>query len=151
MYSWDKLFWHSLECYFGIYFPSYFTTREINTKIALLWVFKQFVTWVHTLFYILQWTKLTHNSFPDPSTIYNYVTANVPVNAIYASRDVQLGKQNMSDLRYILTINENEVWNIKVLYKMLISEWHKAWIQSCLEQIRKVVQCMGGLGCVAVI
>ena len=36
MYSRDELFLGSLECYFGIYFPRCFATREINTKITLL-------------------------------------------------------------------------------------------------------------------
>ena len=37
----------------GVYFPSCATTREINTKIALEWAQKQFVTRVHTLFHFL--------------------------------------------------------------------------------------------------
>ena len=42
----------SLECYFGVYFPRCFATREMNTKITLSSALKQFVTWVHTLFSI---------------------------------------------------------------------------------------------------
>ena len=38
-----------LQCYFGVYFPSCEATREINTKITLSWVLKQFVTRVNTL------------------------------------------------------------------------------------------------------
>ena len=38
-----------LECYFGVYFPRCCATREINTKITLSWVHKQFATRVHTL------------------------------------------------------------------------------------------------------
>ena len=41
-----------LECYFGIYFPRCFATREINTKITLSWALKRFVTRLHTLFSI---------------------------------------------------------------------------------------------------
>ena len=52
MYSRDELFLRSLECYFWIYFPRCFATREINTKITLSWPLKQFVTRVHTLFSI---------------------------------------------------------------------------------------------------
>ena len=52
MYSRDKLFMHSLECYFGVYFPCCCATQEINTKITPLWAHKQFVTWLHTSFYI---------------------------------------------------------------------------------------------------
>ena len=52
MYSRDEPFLHSLECYFGIYFPRCFATREINTKITLWWALKRFVTRVHTLFSI---------------------------------------------------------------------------------------------------
>ena len=43
---------HSLECYFGVYFPRCCATREINTKITLSWAHKQFATRVHALFYI---------------------------------------------------------------------------------------------------
>ena len=39
-------------CYFGVYFYRCFATREINTKITLWWVLKQFVKRVHTLFSI---------------------------------------------------------------------------------------------------
>ena len=52
MCSRNELFLRLLECYFGVYFPRCFTTREINTKITLSWALKQFVTRVHTLFYI---------------------------------------------------------------------------------------------------
>ena len=52
MYSRDELFQCSLECYFCVYFSRCFATWEINTKITLSWVLKQFVTRVHTLFYI---------------------------------------------------------------------------------------------------
>ena len=48
----DEPFLRSLECYFGIFFPRCFATREINTKITLSWALKQFVTRVHTLFSI---------------------------------------------------------------------------------------------------
>ena len=58
MYSRHELFLRSLECYFGIYFPRCFATRERNTKITLSWALKQFVTWVHTLFSIfLSWSR----------------------------------------------------------------------------------------------
>ena len=53
MYSRGQLFMRSLECYFGVYFPSCAATREINTKITLEWAYKQFATRVHTLFYFL--------------------------------------------------------------------------------------------------
>ena len=52
MYSCDELLMCSLECYFGVYFPRCCATREINTKITLLWAHKQFATRVPTLFYI---------------------------------------------------------------------------------------------------
>ena len=42
----------SLEWYFGVYFPRCCATWEINTKITLSWVHKQFAMLVHTLFYI---------------------------------------------------------------------------------------------------
>ena len=51
-HSRDELFLRSLECYFCVYFPRCFATREINTKITLSWAPKQFVTRVHTLFSI---------------------------------------------------------------------------------------------------
>ena len=60
MYSSDKLFWHSLECYFDVYFPPRFATREINTKVSLSRAPKQFVTQVHILFSIYPWNWFTH-------------------------------------------------------------------------------------------
>ena len=53
MYSRGERFMRSREGYFDVYFPSCAATREINTKITLEWVQKQFVTRVHTLFYFL--------------------------------------------------------------------------------------------------
>ena len=53
IYVRGELFMRSREGYFGVYFPSCAATREINTKITLEWVHKQFVTRVHTLFYFL--------------------------------------------------------------------------------------------------
>ena len=50
MHSRDEPFLRSLECYFGIYFPRCFATREINTKITLSWALKRLVTRVHTLY-----------------------------------------------------------------------------------------------------
>ena len=43
MYSHDELFSCSLECYFGVYFPRCFATRdqEINTKITFSWLRKK--------------------------------------------------------------------------------------------------------------
>ena len=38
-----------LLCYFGIYFPWWLVTQEINTKITFLWVHKLLITPVHTL------------------------------------------------------------------------------------------------------
>ena len=37
----------------GVYFPHRFATWDINTKITLSWVHKQFVMALHTLFYFL--------------------------------------------------------------------------------------------------
>ena len=42
MYSSNEVLQRSWEGYFGVYFPSCFATREINTKIALEWVQKPF-------------------------------------------------------------------------------------------------------------
>ena len=42
----------SLKYYFGVYFPRFFVTREINTKINISWGHKQFATRVHSLLYI---------------------------------------------------------------------------------------------------
>ena len=52
MYSRDELFLCSLECYFGVYFPSCEAMREISTKMTLSWAQKQFGSQVHTLFSI---------------------------------------------------------------------------------------------------
>ena len=48
MYSRDEPFLRSLECYFGIYFPRCFATREIYNKITHSRALKQFVTWLYT-------------------------------------------------------------------------------------------------------
>ena len=55
--SWRTVF-ALTQCYFGIYFPRCFATREINTNITLSWALKQFVTRVHTLFSMsLRWPR----------------------------------------------------------------------------------------------
>ena len=51
MYSHGGLFMCSRDGYFGVYFLSRATSREINTKITLDWAHKQFITKVHALFY----------------------------------------------------------------------------------------------------
>ena len=58
---------HSLECYFGVYFPRCCATREINTKITFSSAHKQFATRVHTLFsmypfttFSIEWTINSH-------------------------------------------------------------------------------------------
>ena len=53
MYSSDELFQRSRQGYLGVYFPNCEATREIDSKITLVWAQKHFVTRVHTLFYIL--------------------------------------------------------------------------------------------------
>ena len=50
MYSCEELFMRSLDCYFCAYFPRCCATREISTKLTLLWAHKQFATRVHTIF-----------------------------------------------------------------------------------------------------
>ena len=68
MYSCDKLFLCSLECYFGVYFPCCFATQEINTKITILWVQKKIGTRVHALFSIYsQRISSFHLSYFDNS------------------------------------------------------------------------------------
>ena len=53
-----ELFMHSQEDFFGVYFPSCFATRQINSKITIKWAHKQFVTTVHSLFYsCMTWWK----------------------------------------------------------------------------------------------
>ena len=56
----------SLECYFGIHFPRYCTTREINTKITFSWAHKQFghastyiiqYIYIHIYIYIYYWVS----------------------------------------------------------------------------------------------
>ena len=66
MYSRDEPFLRSLECYFGIYFPRCFATREISTKITLSWALKRFITRVHTLFSIYEEEMVVR-----PSHLYN--------------------------------------------------------------------------------
>ena len=53
VYSSEKLFQCSQEGYSSVYFPICEATREMNTKIILEWVQKQFDTRVHTLSYFL--------------------------------------------------------------------------------------------------
>ena len=43
---------HSFKGYFGVYFHRCLETRDMNTKVILLWVHKQFAILVHILFYI---------------------------------------------------------------------------------------------------
>ena len=61
---------HSLECYFGVYFPRCCATREINTKITLLWAHKQFATRVHTLFYMNNGAGNTVECWYNPAQHY---------------------------------------------------------------------------------
>ena len=51
----DQLLTHTHGCYFCVYFPCCFATREISTKITLKWVHNQFITQVHILFFIQYW------------------------------------------------------------------------------------------------
>ena len=60
MYFRDKLFLHSLECNFCVYFHCCCATWEMNTKITLLWVHKHFATRVHMLFCINHVIKRFH-------------------------------------------------------------------------------------------
>ena len=48
------------ECYFGVYLPCWFVTREMNTKITLSWAHKQFATRVQSLFYICSCNTCFH-------------------------------------------------------------------------------------------
>ena len=52
MYSHDELLVHSLNCNFGFDFPNCEAMREINTKIIVSWVHKQFNNQGHILLYI---------------------------------------------------------------------------------------------------
>ena len=70
MYSSDELFQRSREGYFGIYFPSCEATREVNNKTTLEWAQKQFVTWVHTLFYFLH--DVINPSMTMKTTIFSH-------------------------------------------------------------------------------
>ena len=60
----------SWEDYFGVYvyFPSCEATKEINTKITLEWVQKQFVTRVHTSLYFLH--EQTMRQMPLKATTF---------------------------------------------------------------------------------
>ena len=73
MYSRDELFLRSLECYFGIYFPRCFATREINTKITFSWALKQFANRMHTLFSI----------FPSVYTFFCFCTPKWDIYSIH--------------------------------------------------------------------
>ena len=65
---------HSLECYFGVYFPRCCTTREINTKITLSWAPKQFATRVHTLFYIfMKPVQISKLSYADDTNLLSHL------------------------------------------------------------------------------
>ena len=65
MYSNYELFQRSREGYFGVYFPSCETTREINTKLTLEWAQKQLVTRVHTLLYFYLFLTRQNKSIND--------------------------------------------------------------------------------------
>ena len=49
MYWSDELFTHPWESYFSVYIPGWAAMREINTKITLKWMHKQFTfcRWCH--------------------------------------------------------------------------------------------------------
>ena len=78
MYSRDKLFTRSLECYFGVHFPRCRATREINTKITLSWARKQFACREHTSSFYMYPHDDTH---PHPHT----TTHTPPSPKVYGS------------------------------------------------------------------
>ena len=96
MCSRNELFMRSLECYFGVYFPSCFANREINTKIKLSWALKKFVTRVHTLFSISPWWGLQSDKFNnnDFKAIFihstNFQTADVLLNPLVSQSFIWL-------------------------------------------------------------
>ena len=53
MYQSGELLMHSLKYYFDVFFRSYEAMRELNIKITLEWVHKQFAMTIHTSFYFL--------------------------------------------------------------------------------------------------
>ena len=65
MYSSDKLFQHSWDGYFGDYFQSCETTREINTKITLEWAQKQFVTRAYIILFLTQHNESINDNKND--------------------------------------------------------------------------------------
>ena len=61
MYSRDELFLGSLECYFGIYFPRCFATREINTKIQSTPVILRLLGGLPLSYAFPWWPQLTNS------------------------------------------------------------------------------------------
>ena len=68
MNSYDGLSMHSLDCYFGVYFPCCFASGVIKTKITILGAQKQFATRVRKLFFICLRAKTT-----DPGNSYKTI------------------------------------------------------------------------------
>ena len=118
MYSRDELFLHSLECYFGVYFPRCFTTWEINTKITLSWALKQFITRVHTLFSIymtiylnLRWkvggTKCSLCVLCEPAGLFDYFHIDGLLQARHNSRGLAQRPVTWSfDVSFDLCLNK---------------------------------------------
>ena len=99
----------SLEYYFGVYFPRWCATWEINTKITLSWAHKQFAARVHTLFYI----ENVAGSCYTQSHIYNGCgNIKVPnMDCFYqnTSRPRQNGRRFADDVFKCIFLSEN-VW-----------------------------------------
>ena len=77
MYSGDELLQRSREGYFGVYFPSCEARGEINTKITFEWALKQFVTRVHTLFFIRLIESINEDKNDDLYTSFPCLTRSV--------------------------------------------------------------------------
>ena len=71
MYSRDELFLHSLECYFGVYFPRCFATREINTKITLSLVSAETIRHSSTYIIIYVYEYIMALQYVTQTSIHN--------------------------------------------------------------------------------
>ena len=95
MYSRDEPFLRSLECYFGIYFPRCFATREINTKITLSWALKRFVTRVHASFAMYITIHISYKTTVIMQFIYKYWNGTETVKIYRIKRDKNKQLQNI--------------------------------------------------------
>ena len=132
MYSRDKLYIRSFECYFGAHL--------VTHKTILWWGHQQFATQVHTLFYMywyLRCLSLSHYIY----TIYmSVVLCHVhPIYAINTLRPSLNNRHFAGDTFKSIFVNGNVKMSFKILLKFVpkgpiwvVSQLWRSSCQSCL-------------------